>query len=129
MAPYRDTDLSALNTAHLFPYVPSQTTQPISSAHTPPSATSDTVPFDFAHVGTEPHSQQGPSSAGVSPFQFEPRAPVHGLAPLAGQSAVHCDHVLYYFEHVRKMQYPFAGNSVTNVTYSVSLKQSSTRVV
>lgn len=26
---------------------------------------------------------------------------------------------MYYFENVRKVQYIFAGNSVTNVTYSV----------
>jgi hypothetical protein len=30
------------------------------------------------------------------------------------------EHIFYYFEHVRQLQYAFAGNSVANITYSVS---------
>jgi hypothetical protein len=45
--------------------------------------------------------------------------PTPSFAPLAGQSTVQGEHVLYYFEHVRRMQYVFAGNAITNVTYSV----------
>lgn len=34
-------------------------------------------------------------------------------------------HILYYFDHVRKLQYAFAGNSVANITYSVSVSSQS----
>lgn len=112
---YRDTDLSTLNT---FPYVPAHSTQSMSSATTPLSPTSDRVHFDYSHVGL----QQDAGIPSTPQFQFDLRAssPVQGFVPLAGQSSLQGDHVLYYFEHVRRTQYPFAGNSVTNVTYSVS---------
>ncbi|KAG1739188.1 fungal-specific transcription factor domain-containing protein [Suillus paluster] len=32
------------------------------------------------------------------------------------------EHVFYYFEHIRKLQYAFAGNSVANITYSLVLQ-------
>ncbi|KAG2110232.1 fungal-specific transcription factor domain-containing protein [Suillus discolor] len=32
------------------------------------------------------------------------------------------EHIFYYFEHVRQLQYAFAGNSVANTTYSLVLK-------
>jgi hypothetical protein len=28
-------------------------------------------------------------------------------------------HIVYYFDHIRKLQYAFAGSSVANITYSV----------
>ncbi|KAG2336984.1 hypothetical protein BDR05DRAFT_78235 [Suillus weaverae] len=31
-------------------------------------------------------------------------------------------HIFYYFEHIRKLQYVFAGNSVANITYSLVLQ-------
>ncbi|KAG0706747.1 fungal-specific transcription factor domain-containing protein [Suillus ampliporus] len=31
-------------------------------------------------------------------------------------------HIFYYFEHIRKLQYAFAGNSVANITYSLVLQ-------
>lgn len=45
----------------------------------------------------------------------------HGVTSSSGQNAVQQEHVLYYFEHVRRMQFIFAGsNLVTNIIYSVS---------
>lgn len=32
------------------------------------------------------------------------------------------EHIFYYFEHVRQLQYAFAGNSVANITYSLVLQ-------
>ncbi|OAX42477.1 hypothetical protein K503DRAFT_346650 [Rhizopogon vinicolor AM-OR11-026] len=31
-------------------------------------------------------------------------------------------HIVYYFDHIRKLQYAFAGNSVANITYSLILQ-------
>ncbi|KAF7424130.1 hypothetical protein PC9H_009433 [Pleurotus ostreatus] len=39
------------------------------------------------------------------------------------QTNLQGDLVMYYFENVRKVQYIFAGNSVTNVTYSLILQE------
>jgi hypothetical protein len=58
------------------------------------------------------HLQQN-LSGGLSPTAQTP-------ATFSGQNSfVQGQHVLYYFEHVRRMQYIFAGNSITNITYSV----------
>jgi C6 transcription factor Pro1 len=53
------------------------------------------------------------------PFTFDSQPQV---ASNPGPNAVQQEHVLYYFEHVRKMQFIFAGsNLVTNIIYSVKL--------
>src|ERR1700733_8947827 len=52
------------------------------------------------------------------PFTFESQP--QRVASSPGPNAVQQEHVLYYFEHVRKMQFIFAGsNLVTNIIYSV----------
>ncbi|KAG1781714.1 fungal-specific transcription factor domain-containing protein [Suillus placidus] len=35
---------------------------------------------------------------------------------------IQMEHIFYYFEHVRQLQYAFAGNSVANITYSLVLQ-------
>lgn len=63
------------------------------------SATPDTAPFDaFSFVGP-------PFTYDTQPHTFS-----------SGQNSVQQEHVLYYFEHVRKMQFIFASNNVTNIT-------------
>ena len=57
----------------------------------------------------------------VPTFTFD--SPPQEVASGSGQNAVQQEHVLYYFEHVRKMQFMFAGsNLVSNIIYSVSPK-------
>ncbi|EGN98765.1 hypothetical protein SERLA73DRAFT_181398 [Serpula lacrymans var. lacrymans S7.3] len=53
--------------------------------------------------------------------EYDPQP--HGLSPLPSQSVFQEEHVLYYFEHVRKLQFVFAGNNVTNITYSLVLQE------
>jgi hypothetical protein len=60
-----------------------------------------------------------PFSLIPSPFAYETQ--LHPFPSISGQNTVQQEHVLYYFEHVRKMQFIFASNSVTNITVSVSI--------
>lgn len=41
--------------------------------------------------------------------------------PSIPDDGLQMSHIFYYFDHIRKLQYAFAGNSVANTTYSVSL--------
>ncbi|KAF7374632.1 Zn(2)-C6 fungal-type domain-containing protein [Mycena sanguinolenta] len=54
-------------------------------------------------------------------FAVNPPSPDQGFPLFAGQphSSMQENHCIYYFEHVRKVQYIFAGNTVTNVTCSM----------
>lgn len=55
------------------------------------------------------------------PTTYEPIP--HEVPSATGPDALQTQHVLYYFEHVRKMQFVFAGsNLVTNIMYSVRLE-------
>jgi hypothetical protein len=69
----------------------------------------DPLSLDFPRLG-EPQDLGG--------FGFDVRPP----SPLPSVSLIHVqgDHVIYYFEHVRKVQNLFAGNTFTNATFSVS---------
>jgi len=64
---------------------------------------------------------QGQGPAETSLFDFDPRprppSPVQQFSVLSTPNRG--DFVIYYFNYVRKFQYVFAGNSVTNATYSV----------
>ncbi|KAH7925835.1 hypothetical protein BV22DRAFT_1064197 [Leucogyrophana mollusca] len=51
--------------------------------------------------------------------QYDPRT--LDVSPISNQT-IQGEHVFYYFEHVRKLQYAFAGNSVANITYSLVLE-------
>ncbi|KAJ7126736.1 fungal-specific transcription factor domain-containing protein [Mycena epipterygia] len=83
---------------------------PVSSA--PGSTQIPPLDFDFAQLGSEG-------------FDFVVRAPSPEQAfPLfAGHSSLQENHCIYYFEHVRKVQYIFAGNTVTNVTCSMIVQE------
>ncbi|KAJ7679032.1 fungal-specific transcription factor domain-containing protein [Mycena polygramma] len=82
------------------------------SSSTPGSTQIPPLDFDFAQLSTDG-------------FDFAVRAPSPEQAfPLfAGHSSLQENHCIYYFEHVRKMQYIFAGNTVTNVTCSMIVQE------
>ncbi|KAJ7745738.1 fungal-specific transcription factor domain-containing protein [Mycena metata] len=84
---------------------------PVSSA--PGSGQIPPLDFDFAQLGQD------------DAFGFNIRAPSPEQAfPLfAGHSSLQENHCIYYFEHVRKVQYIFAGNTVTNVTCSMIVSE------
>lgn len=95
-ASYSDTNLAALDLSSLY-----------SPSFAPPITTPDSLPYD--HM-----------SFGALPSQFE-NLPQNFPAVSPGQNTIQHDHVLYYFEHVRKMQFIFPrGNLVTNIIFSVS---------
>jgi hypothetical protein len=80
--------------------------------------------FPFFPQSSTPPAPINPHLYDYGPFTIPDMpvpspTPAPSFAPVAGQSTVQGEHVLYYFEHVRRMQYVFAGNAVTNVTYSV----------
>ncbi|KAJ6512967.1 fungal-specific transcription factor domain-containing protein [Mycena sanguinolenta] len=76
---------------------------PPSSGQIPP------LDFDFAQLGNDGFD-----------FAVRPPSP-QGFPLFSGQphSSMQENHCIYYFEHVRKVQYIFAGNTVTNVTCSM----------
>jgi hypothetical protein len=61
-----------------------------------------------------------PQDLGDFGFDVRPPSPPPSVSLNPGQNNVQGDHVIYYFEHVRKVQNLFAGNTFTNATYSVS---------
>ncbi|KAJ7285217.1 fungal-specific transcription factor domain-containing protein [Mycena rebaudengoi] len=80
-----------------------------------PAPGSNMIPpldFDFAQLGN-------------GGFDFEVRAPspVQSLPLFSGQNSLQENHVIYYFEHVRKVQFLFAGNTVTNITCSMIVQE------
>jgi hypothetical protein len=87
---------------HQHPFV-----TPLSSL--PPSGT-DPLSLDFPPLG---------ESQDLGGFGFDIKPP----SPPPSVSLIHVqgDHVIYYFENVRKVQSLFAGNTFTNATFSVSL--------
>nr|GAT54590.1 predicted protein [Mycena chlorophos] len=83
------------------------------------------TPFD------SPNSSN-PGSGQIPPLEFDFMSGVGGadafdfananpdtLPLFAGHSSLQENHCIYYFEHVRKVQFIFAGNSVTNITCSM----------
>ncbi|GLB40340.1 putative fungal specific transcription factor [Lyophyllum shimeji] len=107
---YTDTTLDALDLHTTFYSYP-QSVTPISSS----SSVSADIGFDVSQLGTS----QEPST-----FDFDLRLP-SPPAPvpfIAGQGNIEGEHVIYYFEHVRKIQLMFAGNTFTNATYSMILQ-------
>lgn len=106
---YPDSTLNALD-LHAPYFQHPQSVTPISSSS---SLGTDSINLDFSHLG---------GSQDHSSFEYElrPPSPPAPLPFIAGQNNVQGDHVIYYFEHVRKIQLIFAGNTFTNATYSVS---------
>jgi hypothetical protein len=112
-------NLDTLN-GTLFPYIHPGS---LSTGSSTTSINTDGLTFDFNESVAQASNQD--TALNVSQFQYEarPSSPTQGLALLAGQGSVQGDHVLYYFEHVRRLQYIFAGNSITNVTYSMIVQE------
>jgi len=108
MPTFTDPDINNLHSP-IFPYPPSSTV-PINNLN------------DRFHYFSQAETQK-PHTAPTNPHQFLLDMPVpspgHGFVPV-GQSTLQGEYVVYYFEHVRRLQYIFAGHAITNVTYSVS---------
>ncbi|KAJ7158512.1 fungal-specific transcription factor domain-containing protein [Mycena filopes] len=85
---------------------------PVSSG-TPGSGQIPPLDFDFAQLGQD------------DGFGFNVRAPSpeQALHLFSTPSSMQENHCIYYFEHVRKVQYIFAGNTVTNVTCSMIVSE------
>jgi hypothetical protein len=81
---------------------------PVSS--NPGSTQIPPLDFDFAQLGNDGYD-----------FAVRAPSPEQAFPLFAGHSSLQENHCIYYFEHVRKVQYIFAGNTVTNVTCSVRL--------
>ncbi|KIJ66899.1 hypothetical protein HYDPIDRAFT_108852 [Hydnomerulius pinastri MD-312] len=96
---YGDSTFPQLSTHS--PYTPSTS---LPSSHPSPH---DLHPFDHAFDNITPQA-----------LGFDPDITA---AALSGQN-VQTDLVQYYFEHVRKLQLAFAGNSAANITYSLVLQ-------
>ncbi|KAJ7455229.1 fungal-specific transcription factor domain-containing protein [Mycena galericulata] len=84
---------------------------PVSS--TPGSTQIPPLDFDFGQLGNDAFD-----------FAVRPPSPAQAFPPLfAGHSSLQENHCIYYFEHVRKVQYIFAGNTVTNITCSMIVQE------
>ncbi|KAH0585252.1 hypothetical protein H2248_008495 [Termitomyces sp. 'cryptogamus'] len=105
---YTETSLSTLD-----PFYYPQSETPISSS----SSTMTDMAIDFPQPG--PSRETPGYDFDLSPLTPATTAPV---PIIAGQNAVQSEDVIYYFEHVRKIQLMFAGNFFTNATYSMILQ-------
>lgn len=101
-APYVDVSLNGFD-----PYSPSMSSS-VSTFPVGPDPLADQFPlFAPQSIGNDHLGFLEPPSA-ISPF----------VAPV-GQTALHEELVMHYFDHVCKMQFTFAGEIFTNVTYTV----------
>ncbi|KAH7913770.1 fungal-specific transcription factor domain-containing protein [Hygrophoropsis aurantiaca] len=80
--------------------------------HLDPTLTFSPLPLSSQHDA--PHFD--------SPFEAGPQYDPQSLegSPISDQG-IQREHVSYYFAHVCKLQYAFAGNSLANLTYSLVL--------
>jgi hypothetical protein len=70
--------------------------------------------FDFAGLGI-------PQNHGDFNFDVRPPSPIQNIHTHSSSSAsTQENHVMYYFENVRKLHFLLGSNAITNVTYSVS---------
>ncbi|KAJ7364325.1 fungal-specific transcription factor domain-containing protein [Mycena albidolilacea] len=83
---------------------------PVSS--NPGSTQIPPLDFDFAQLGNDGYD-----------FAVRAPSPEQAFPLFAGHSSLQENHCIYYFEHVRKVQYIFAGNTVTNVTCSMIVQE------
>jgi len=115
--------LSISSSSFTFPSLP-QVSPPSLLSVSPSTAMVDNFQnFDFSHLVSQGHGHAG----GISPFDYDPRPPSPVSSPIQGFSVLsglnRGEFVIYYFNHVRKLQYTFAGNSVTNATYLLVLQE------
>ncbi|KAG6845479.1 hypothetical protein H0H87_008839 [Tephrocybe sp. NHM501043] len=112
---YSEPSLNALDLQTPFFYPQSVT--PISSSSS--TVSTDIGPLDFTQ---QLGSSQEPTGFG---FDLQPPSPTP-VAPapsISGENAMQSDCVMYYFEHVRKIQFIFAGNAFTNATHSIIVQE------
>ncbi|KAF5337924.1 hypothetical protein D9758_013109 [Tetrapyrgos nigripes] len=112
-ASYSDPNLSGLDlNASYFRYPSPQSSTPLSNL------SNDPLDFDLSSLG-------GSSHAGFN-FDVRPPSPLSTDFGIAGSSSNLSDqenHVMYYFENVRKVHFLFGGNTMTNVTYSLIMQE------
>jgi hypothetical protein len=105
-APYVDVSLNGFD-----PYSPSMSSS-VSTFPVGPDALADQFPiFAPQSIGNDHLGFLEPPSA-ISPF----------VVPV-GQTALHEELVMHYFDHVCKMQFTFAGEIFTNVTYTAVMDE------
>ncbi|KAF8071856.1 fungal-specific transcription factor domain-containing protein [Lyophyllum atratum] len=109
---YTDASLNAIDLHTTFNFTYPQSMTPLSSS----SSLSADVGLDFSQLGTS----QAP---GGFDFDLRPPSPPVPAPSIAGQNNVQSDHVIYYFDNVRKIQLIFAGNTFTNATYSIIVQE------
>ncbi len=109
-ASYSDSNLASMDFGGgpMFQYSPQS-----SSVHSEPNM----LDFDM-NLFAAAHNSEG------FDFAVRPPSPVNHFPLLAGQTSIQESHVMYFFEHVRKTNFRLTGNTLTNVTYSVSLSTS-----
>jgi len=109
-AAYSDPDLSVMGLGHdLFSYPPS------SSGATMSGFDADPLEFDFGSLHS---SSQNPSAfdfAGMGPSTGPDFAPL----PVHTPSYMQEQHIMYFFEHVKKIHPIFAESTIMNITHSV----------
>ncbi|KAJ8519051.1 hypothetical protein ONZ45_g3941 [Pleurotus djamor] len=83
--------------------------------------TSSHSPFGFDHTTTTTTNASNAQNPNANTDTSSGESA--GNASTTTTTQLQQDLVMYYFENVRKVQYIFAGNSVTNVTYSLILQE------
>ncbi|KAJ3483891.1 hypothetical protein NLI96_g6000 [Meripilus lineatus] len=70
------------------------------------------------------HSDNLPFDAFLSGNEFVPQTgSTQGIAPVLDSSTNQEDYIVYYFQNVRKLQFVFAGTSLTNTLYSILVSE------
>lgn len=114
---YSDVDINSHDmSSPSFTFPSATSTAPPSTAIT---GTNEPFQFDFSIVNqVQGHADSAPL------FDYEPPHPPPTVPSFSVLSGVNRgEFVVYYFNQVRKLQYIFAGNSVTNATYSLVLQE------
>ncbi|KAG6897153.1 hypothetical protein C0992_003740 [Termitomyces sp. T32_za158] len=86
---------------------------------TPISSSSSTIGTD-GQIDYPPSQDTSNYDFDLSPLTPAPTIPIPIIAE---QNVVQSEDVIYYFDHVRKNQLIFAGNTLTNATYSEILNE------
>ncbi|KAH9950003.1 fungal-specific transcription factor domain-containing protein, partial [Amylocystis lapponica] len=92
------------------PFVPTPYTYPSLSSTLPIPSNDEHITYGaFVAPSGSAFAQQA-----IMPSSSAATASVPGPAPTTQE-----EYTFYYFEHVRKVQYPLAGNTLTNILYSI----------
>lgn len=106
-ASYSEPNVSTFDVAAPFyQYSPPQSTTPLSSG-----GSSEPLDYDFTQFDLIQNN---------GGYEYDLRPPSPNFSSVSGQTSMHEQHVVYYFENVTKLHFLFGGNTVTNITYQVS---------